>query len=986
MTDFIQKLEENSKCYADNTAIVSAEYPNGITYAELWEYSGRVYTWLKQNHIGREDIVLIYLPRSAEILVSMIGVIRAGAAFVIAETETPKSRVQFINKDCSCKIVIDPFHYPEMMKMPASDGYEAAGPHDAAFAVYTSGSTGNPKGILHEYGKYAQVVKCAGSLYGDLPAGSNTAFSSPFNFVTALIHPISSLYYGLCVHIVPYNVVKNTVRMEDYLIEHKIVCTMLPPSLFRMFRKRSPYLIRVCVGSEPCNGIYCDSPKIINRYASSESVFQIAEFEIDRPYDITPAGKNKIGIDPFIVDDNGNRLPAGQKGEICFFNEFTRGYINLEEKTREVFKNKICHTGDFGYMNEDGLLVVLGRKDDMIKINGNRVEPGEIEAVISGTLGLNNVIVRGVDLNGGKTICAYMLREEVKNKGLLGNNGELIYSSAQMKEKLSDTLPYYMIPAYYIIIDEFPRSSNGKILRKKLKAPDTHQFRSSYEKPSNDKEKYFCRLFEQTLCLENAGRNDDFFLLGGNSLSAIDMVGRSDSISLSVEEIYKYRTPCKLAEKCLCSEKVNKNICEDIPLAPLELLPVQLDAIKLNADMPVSTMWNLPFLLHMKKGTDPGRLAKAIGKVFRAHPSLWMVFYKDNKSHIYQCCEKSRMKDIDMIPLNQGEFTELRNKLTRPFDIYENLLHRESIYLVDNEVYLFMDFHHLIVDGVSLKLLFRQISAVYNDFDYVIPKDHYVTICKEHYETIRKESYVKTIKKYKTKYESFISSGHAAFLPKPDFKSVTRKKGILAFEISKDKKAIEESEFRKSFTENEFFLTGLVLTLMKYEHTDRSIIQWVYEGRNTHRIQSSCGMLFRYLPVFLSVCEAPTLSQCFESVKKQVESGISHYECSLDDAVGAEIEDMVFFIYQKNIMNLADIPLVEERMTIDPPDPAIDSRLEIWLIDNDEDNKYQCMIPYSADHYRQETIKRFFKLYNEMLSKLAEVKDLDSIKTDCLLS
>lgn len=984
MADFIKKLEENSKCYADNTAIVSAEYINGITYAELWEYSGRVYAWLKQNHIGREDMVLIYLPRSAEILVSMIGVIRAGAAFVIAETETPKDRVKFIKKDCSCKIVIDSFNYREMMKMPSSDGYEATGSHDAAFAVYTSGSTGNPKGILHEYGKYEQVIKSAVNLYGDFPAGSNTAFSSPFNFVTALIHPISSLYYGLCVHIVPYSVVKNTGRMEDYLIEHKIVCTMLPPSLFRMFRKRSPYLIRVCVGSEPCNGIYCDSPKIINRYASSESVFQIAEFEIDRPYDITPAGKNNIGIDPFIADDNGNRLPAGETGEICFFDEFTRGYINLEEKTREVFKNKICHTGDLGYINENGLLVVLGRKDDMMKINGNRVEPGEIETVISGTLGLNNVIVKGFDSNGSITICAYMLYEEVKNKGLLSNNGELIYSSAQMKEKISDTLPYYMIPAYYIIIDEFPRSSNGKILRKELKAPDTYQFRSCYEKPSNDKETYFCRLFEQTLRLENVGRNDDFFLLGGNSLSAIDMVGKSDSVSLSVEEIYKYRTPCKLAEKCLCSEKTNENMSEDIPGTPLEILPVQRDVIKLDADMPMSTMWNLPFLLHMKKGTDPGRLAKAIDKVFSAHPSLWMVFYKDNKSHIYQCCEKSRMKDIDIISLSQSEFMELRNKLIRPFDIYESLLHRESIYLADNEVYLFMDFHHLIVDGVSLKLLFSQISAVYNDFDYVIPKDYYLNICKEHYETIRKESYVNTIKLYKSKYESFISSGPVAFLLKPDYKSVTRKKGTLVFEISKDKKAIEGSEFRKSFTENEFFLSGLALALMKYEHTNQSIIQWVYEGRNTHRIQSSCGLLFRYLPVFLSVYEASTLSQCFENVKKQVEFGISNYECSLDDAIGAGIEDMVFFLYQKNIMNLASIPLVEERMMIDPPYPVIDCCLEICLIDNDEDNNYKCMIQYSADHYRQETMKRFFKLYNDILSKLAEVKDLDSIKTDSL--
>ena len=115
-----------------------------------------------------------------------------------------------------------------------------------------------------------------------------------------------------------------------------------------------------------------------------------------------------------------------------------------------------------------------------------------------------------------------------------------------------------------------------------------------------------------------------------------------------------------------------------------------------------------------------------------------------------------------------------------------------------------------------------------------------------------------------------------------------------------------------------------------------------------------------------------------------MEFGISNYECSLYDAIGAETEDMVFLIYQKNIMNLASIPLVEERMMIDPPYPAIDCCLEICLIDNDEDNNYKCMIQYSIDHYRQESMKRFFKLYNDILSKLAEVKDLDSIKTNSL--
>lgn len=500
----------------------------------------------------------------------------------------------------------------------------------------------------------------------------------------------------------------------------------------------------------------------------------------------------------------------------------------------------------------------------------------------------------------------------------------------------------------------------------------------------NDKETYFCKLFEQTLCLKNVGRNDDFFLLGGDSLSAIDMVGKSNSVSLSVEEIYKYRTPCKLAEKCLYLEKTNENTYEDIPLTQLEIFSTQLDVIKTNADMPESIMWNLPYLLHMKKGTDPNRLAKAIGKVFSAHPSLWMVFYKDNKSHIYQCYEKNRMKDIDIISLNRSEFIELCNKLIQPFEIYENLLHRESIYLVDNEVYLFMDFYHLIVDGVSLKLLLGQISAVYNDFDYVITKDYYISICKEHHETIKKESYVKTLEIYKSKYENFVNYKHVALLPKYDYKSFIRKKGILVFDISKDKKAIEESEFRKTFTENEFFLLGLALALMKYEHTNQSIIQWLYEGRNTHQIQSSCGLLFHYLPIFLSIYETSTLSHCFENVKKQVEFGISNYECSLDDAIGAEIKDMAFLIYQKNITNLANIPLVEERMTLDPPYPATDSCFQIWLIDNDEDNNYKCMIQYSIDHYRQESMERFFKLYNDILSKLSEVKDLDSIKIGSL--
>ena len=282
---FFDVFEQNVQDDPDCIMLVDEKHKQRMTRAEADDISGRVYAWLIKQGIGREDFVLICLPRGAWAVTAMIGVWKAGADLVILEGDHAGERLKFIKKDCGCKAVIDLVTWQEIMNEQPKPCHAQTDMHDETFAVYTSGSTGTPKGVLHEYGNIKlnalSVKNSAIKVKND-----RVALVAPLYFVASTKTVLNLIYGTHRLYILPYSTAKNPVKLKKYYRDNKITGTFFSPSMIRALGGDiSPYLKIIHTGSEPANGISVPGVTLVNNYSMSESAFTLTQFIIDKSYD-----------------------------------------------------------------------------------------------------------------------------------------------------------------------------------------------------------------------------------------------------------------------------------------------------------------------------------------------------------------------------------------------------------------------------------------------------------------------------------------------------------------------------------------------------------------------------------------------------------------------------------------------------------------------------------------------------------------------------
>ena len=669
--------------------------PKGISYEQLRVLSGRVYAYLKAKNIGKEDFVLVKLPRGVQPIIAMIGVWRAGAALVIVEDTLAPERIEYIYNDCNCKIAITSEVWEEINLCEPLDGYEETDPHDAAYAVYTSGTTGNPKGVLHEYGNLERLVQSA-NYQGEemfLP-GERFALAAPLNFVASLMVLSYSLYRGCgASHILSYSTVKNPIALMKYLLLKRITLFFLTPTYAKKFAgKTGPFLKKMAVGSEPANHLYLKGVTTLNMYAQSESGVVTSMFAIDKEYDVCPVGKPQFDMKYRVVDDNGNDVPDGEIGEFVFENPYVRGYINLPEETAKAFRDGYFYTADLAKILPDGNIVICGRKSDMIKINGNRIEPAEIEATIRSVLKIDWCAVRGFVSDEHSFICAYY-------------TDDITVDADSLRAELQKRLPYYMIPAYFTKIDSIPVKPNGKMDRNALPKPEIKNIERTYKEPKTEIEAALCNAMQKVLHMERIGIEDDFYEMGGDSLSSMELLIESGLPGLDAGSIFRGRTPSKIAE--LYIEQIQNRdpgseeaLNETTKLEEHKLTTEQLYMFDYQLYTPDSTMYNLFTMLRIEKeGIELDRMAKAIEMAIKNHPAFSTIIQFNEDGDLIQKIDSQMPIAITPEKISNGEFEKIKDNLVRPFKIVNSQLFRCRLFETEDAAYLFFDVHHIIFDG-----------------------------------------------------------------------------------------------------------------------------------------------------------------------------------------------------------------------------------------------------------------------------------------------
>ena len=953
MQYILDQLEQYTQNNPSHAFIYDEVYTKGLTYAQMDDMSGKVYAYLKKNGIGKEDFVLINLPRGVLPIVAMVGVWKAGAAWALVEDTYAPERIAYIREDCGCKAELSMANWEDVMHFDALSGHEPVDEHDAAYAIYTSGTTGNPKGVLHEFGNLGRAIDSI-MLDGKEPftEKDRLALLAPLNFVASVIVILRCLSVpNVRVYVVGYATIKNPGALRRLFLEKRISITFLTPSYVRMLGNTTgPFLRMLFVGSEPANNVYNKKLDLINIYACSESGFAVGVFKIDRSYESCPIGKPEVETKITLLDEDGNEVADGEMGELCFENPYVRGYINLPEESAKAFVNGVYHTGDLARKQEDGNYVLLGRTGDMIKINGNRIEPAEIEAAVKQVLGIDWAAARGFEENGKSYLCAYYTADVKVDSGF-------------MREELSKRLPYYMIPAYYMKIDSVPLKANGKMDRKALPQPDASDFRTEYAAPENETQEKLCLAMAKVLKVDQVGIHDDFYELGGDSLASIKVIVESGLPGLQASEIFRGRTPEKIAElyeaKAAESdgespeEKNAEAMKKDHPLTAEQLYMVDYQLYT-----PMSTMYNLFSMTRFDKEMfEIEKLVDSMRTVIRNHPALLTTYHFTEDGNVVQRYTPEVEREIIVEKLSEFELASVKDTLVQPFKIINSPLYRVRVFETEKYGYLFFDVHHTLFDGTSLKVFMGNIGKIYAGMQP--DPDFYYLMLQKREDDIGTAFYEESKKYFEDRYDSVEWSSY----PKMDTKSRENDMGEIFADLGIEQPQMKAVERIYKISRNEFFIAVAALAISIYNKANDIKLSWIYNGREDMQMMSTVGLLFRDLPVGIRFNDKMTLRDLFADVHDQVQKGIEHSCYPYVDTRNQVGEgECAYLLYQQDIRDMGGMEGMDvESVEIRQNQAASQTVLDMEILDGEEG--LMLMMDYAASLYRDESMDHFKELY-----------------------
>lgn len=980
--NYMKIIAENAVKFADKPILADDNIPKGLTYGQVDEISGKVYAYLQSKGIGKEDFVMICLPRGVKPIVSLLGIWKNGSAFVLVEDNYAPERIEFIKQDCNCKLVIDLDVWEEIQNCEAKPGFAQTSPHDAAFAVYTSGTTGNPKGVLHEYGNIDRMLTSIDMQSCDKLATAEDRFAlvAPLNFIASLLIILKGFDTAAFLYVVSYKTLKNPLLIGMFLVTNRMTGTFLTPSHIRRMGKKLPGLRFCIIGSEPANEVYMDGLLIHNFYLMSESGFAVTHFLIDKLYAQTPVGNSEFGHKIYLLDENGNEVADGEEGEICFENDFVRGYLNLPEQTAAVFKDKgdgrgrLYYSGDLARKDENGNLVICGRLSDMVKINGNRVEPGEIEEVAKKVLKMDWTAARIFDDGEKVFICLYY-----KDK--------ISFDEERVRKEMELYLPYYMIPAFFIHIDSIPLRPNGKMDRKALPKPDFNDYKEDYVEPRDEIEKALCDAISKVLKMDKIGIKDDFYQLGGDSLASLDVIVESGLQGLQVTQIFRGHTPEKIAALYkkesadfadVDIEKANQKALEHAQALTSE----QVYMFDYQLYTPKSTMYNLYQMLKFDKEVlNMEKLTASVNASIRNHPALLTTFFFDEDGKPMQKYAPESQQDVVLEQISEAELETLKDSLVQPFKMINSPLFRCRVFETEAAGYLFLDVHHTLFDGTSSKVFLSDILSFY--FDQPLEPDYYYYNIRKREKATWSDFYLECKDYFDKKY--FNNGIQWQKYPKIDNETRENDNDDIFYRLPLETEAYNRALKLNSLTPNAFFVTANILATAFYNQYKNIMVSWIYNGRENMNELSTVGLMFRDLPVAVSLSEKLKITELYADVVEQINQGIEHSCYSAIEQNGTVVDDdIICVLYQDDLREIDDVPGLLGEVELKRNYAASQSVMDIEVLKSEDG--LEIMFDYAASRYNLPSIERYRDITGATVKALIACTDNEQATVKSVLA
>ncbi|MCG0284479.1 non-ribosomal peptide synthetase [Streptomyces sp. PSAA01] len=666
----VEAVARQVRATPDALAVIAEE--ESLTYRELDSRSNRLAHWLIGRGVGPESLVAVCLPRTADLAVALLAVLKSGAAYVPVDPDHPRSRIDHILADARPALVLD----ADLLAVADTAGQAESAPavrvapDNTAYVIYTSGSTGTPKGVAVPHSALANFLATAGRRIPLSPKDRWLAVTT-VSFDIAALELYLPLVSGATVVLARKEVVVDPGAVVGLLRGHGVSVVQATPAFWQMLLGYEPGAVeglRVVVGGEAlplrlAEVLAGGAVEVGNWYGPTETTVwsTMAPVVVGGGVAIgRPIGNTRV----FVLDERLCPVPRGVQGELYIAGAgVARGYQGRPGLTAERFVacpfggGRMYRTGDVVRWGRGGRLEYVGRSDFQVKVRGFRIELGEIEQVLAGHPGVAQaVVVVREDEPGDKRLVGYIVPEagsamtdgtaqadhgrQDHDDSRTGSADEPLGAAdpllAELTGHLGRHVPDYMVPAALVPLSAIPLTPNGKVDRRALPPPD-YARRSTGRAPRNRTEETFCALFAEVLGLGEVGVDDDYFALGGDSIRSVQVVARAKTragVTISVRDIFEHRTVARLAE-LVAGRDEDSSALSELPgggtgWAPLP--PTAAHALALDGGAGracTSRLLNLP------ADVDRSELVAAVQAVLdrhdvlrarfdRARPGLWI--------------------------------------------------------------------------------------------------------------------------------------------------------------------------------------------------------------------------------------------------------------------------------------------------------------------------------------------------------------------------
>ncbi|KAF1061953.1 amino acid adenylation domain-containing protein [Burkholderia gladioli] len=723
-----------------------------LGYGELDARANRLAQLLRQRGIGAEALVGLCLPRSPELIVAMLAVLKAGAAYVPLDPAYPAERLAWIVEDSRCALVLT--HRELAPRLPAGcrvlalDDERAAlddapavpppaaiAPSSLAYVIYTSGSTGRPKGVLLHHDGLCNLVDAQAEAFALTPERRVLQFAS-FNFDASTWEIFMALSAGATLCMAPREALLPGRDLETTLRALEIDTATLPPvALATLDAAALPRLATIVVAGEACPSslarAWAPGRRFFNAYGPTETTVCATMFHCeperirDEPAGSPPIGRPLPNTRVYLLDARLNPVPLGAAGELYVAGAgLARGYLNRPDLSAASFLPdpfaaepgaRMYRTGDLARHRADGTLDYLGRNDAQLKLRGYRIEPGEIEAQLE-RAGLSDPVV--------------IVREDTPGRAqLVAYHTGAAQEPETLRARLAERLPEHMVPAAFVALPALPLTPNGKLDRAALPVPElsAHAARE-YEAPAGETELALASIWAGVLGLARVGRHDQFFELGGHSLLATQMISQVRRVfdaELPLRTVFEAPTLAGFAERlrALGGDTAARRppiVARARPAA----LPLSFEQQRmwfLDRMLPDKTLYHVPVALRLDGELDTAALFGALERVVERHELLRTNYVVVDGTPAQQIAAQARLdtQEHDLGTLPEAEREARAEQLVqaetrRPFDLAAGALLRCAVIrLAPRQHVIALSTHHIAFDGWSAGVLVRELGELY---------------------------------------------------------------------------------------------------------------------------------------------------------------------------------------------------------------------------------------------------------------------------------